>query len=112
MIDIDSLTQAQLFDLNNRIVARLKFLQHMQAHASMLDFSLGERVAFQPPGHPLLHAVITKYNRKTVTVITDEGRQWTVAPDFLRKVLTPDGSHTAPHAASNHGAAASAGALR
>ena len=112
MIDIDSLTQAQLFDLNNRIVARLKFLQHMQAHASMLDFSLGERVAFQPPGHPLLHAVITKYNRKTVTVITDEGRQWTVAPDYLRKVLTPDAPQHTPHSAPNPNAFTSAAALR
>jgi hypothetical protein len=51
-IDIDKLTEPELVDLNNRIVARLRFLQQMRAHASMLAFSLGERVSFQPDGHP------------------------------------------------------------
>jgi hypothetical protein len=85
-IDIDKLTEPELVDLNNRIVARLKFLQQMRAHASMLEFSLGERVSFQPDGHPVLFGIITKYNRKSVTVITEAGQHWTVAPTFLRKL--------------------------
>ena len=85
-IDIDKLTEPELIDLNNRIVARLKFLHQMRAHASMLEFSLGERVSFQPDGHPVLFGVITKYNRKSVTVITENGQHWTVAPTFLRKL--------------------------
>lgn len=85
-IDIDTLTEPELVDLNNRIVARLRFLQQMRAHASMLEFSLGERVSFQPDGHPVLFGVITKYNRKSVTVITETGQHWTVAPTFLRKI--------------------------
>ena len=85
-IDIDKLTEPELVDLNNRIVARLRFLQQMRAHASMLEFSLGERVSFQPEGHPVLFGVITKYNRKSVTVITETGQHWTVAPTFLRKI--------------------------
>ncbi len=85
-VDIDKLTERELIDLNNRIVARLKFLQQMRAHASMLDFSLGERVSFQPDGHPVLFGVITKYNRKSVTVITESGQHWTVVPTFLRKI--------------------------
>lgn len=82
-IDIDKLTEAELIDLNNRVVARLKFLQQMRAHARMLDFSIGQRVVFQPEGHPPLTGVIAKYNRKTVTVITDNGQQWNVSPVFL-----------------------------
>ena len=85
-IDIDKLTEAELIGLNNRIVARLKFLQQMRAHASMLEFSIGERVAFQPDGHPELYGIITKYNRKSVTVITENGQHWNVAPTFLRKM--------------------------
>ena len=85
-IDINKLTEPELVDLNNRIVARLRFLQQMRAHASMLEFSLGERVSFQPEGHPVLFGVITKYNRKSVTVITETGQHWTVAPSFLRKI--------------------------
>ena len=84
-IDIDKLTESELIDLNNRVVARLKFLHEMRLHARMLDFSIGERVSFQPEGHPLLSGIITKYNRKTVTLITESGQQWNVAPVFLRK---------------------------
>jgi hypothetical protein len=36
-IDIDRLTEADLIDLNNWIVARLRFLREMRAHAEMLD---------------------------------------------------------------------------
>ena len=86
-ININNLTEAELVDLNNRIVARLKFLQQMRAHASMLEFCIGERIAFQPQGHPVLHAIIVKYNRKSVTVITEAGQQWTVAPTFLQKIV-------------------------
>ena len=85
-IDIDKLNESELIDLNNKIVARLKFIQQMRAHASMLEFSLGEKVSFQPSGHPTLFGIITKYNRKSVTVITESGQSWTVAPAFLRKI--------------------------
>lgn len=91
MIDIDKLSEQELIDLNNRVVARLKFLRDMRAHASMLEFSLGERVTFQPDGHPPLFGVITKYNRKSVTVITEQGQHWTVAPSFLRKLKRAEG---------------------
>ena len=33
--------------------------------------------------------VITRYNKKTVTVITDTGQRWNVAPQFLRHALEP-----------------------
>jgi hypothetical protein len=85
-IDIDTLTEAELIAFNNRIVARLRFLQEGRAHAAMLAFRVGERVAFQPAGQPLLTGVITKYNRKTVTVLTEHGQHWNVAPTFLRTV--------------------------
>ena len=95
-IDIDKLTEAELIDLNHRIVARLKVIAELRAHASMLEFRIGERVSFQPDGHPLLNGILTKYNRKSVTVITEQGQHWNVAPGFLRKVE----SHAASPAAS------------
>ena len=44
-----------------------------------------ERVTFHPDGHPSLFGIVTRYNRKTVTVITDTGQHWNVAPRLLRK---------------------------
>jgi len=84
-IDIDSLTEADLIDLNNRIVERLRFLHQMRSHAEMLEFRIGDRVEFQPDGQPLVVGMLTRYNKKTVTVITDAGQRWNVAPGFLRR---------------------------
>ncbi len=89
-IDIDKLTEEELIDLNNRIVARLRFLNQMRAHSQMLDFRIGDRVTFQPEGRPALFGIITRYNKKTVTVITDNGQHWNVAPGLLRKANPPD----------------------
>jgi len=84
-IDIDKLTEAELTDLNNRIVARLRFLSQMRAHAQMLEFKIGDRVSFQPEGHRGVVGMLTRYNRKTVTVITDDGQRWNVSPTLLRR---------------------------
>ena len=93
-IDIDKLTEEELIDLNNRIVARLRFLNHMRAHSQMLDFRIGDRVTFHPEGHPQLFGIVTRYNRKSLTVITDSGQRWNVAPRLLRKVVTPSSTDT------------------
>lgn len=84
-IDIDRLTEEELIDLNHRVVERLRFLSQMRAHSRMLDYKIGERVTFHPDGHPPLFGIVTRYNRKTVTVITDAGQHWNVAPGVLRR---------------------------
>jgi hypothetical protein len=94
-IDIDKLTEEQLIDLNNRIVARLRFSHQMRAHSQMLDFRIGDRVTFQPEGRPALFGIITRYNKKTVTVITDNGQHWNVARGLIRRASSDEG--TEPH---------------
>jgi len=88
-LNIDLLTEAELIDLNNKIVERLKFLQQMRAHSAMLEFSVGDRVAFNPHGGRPISGVLMKYNRKTVTVIADDGQRWNVSPGYLRKAAAP-----------------------
>ncbi len=85
-IDIDRLTEAELVDLNHRIVERLRLLHQMRSHAEMLEFRIGERVEFQPKDQPLVVGMLTRYNKKSVTVITDSGQRWSVAPRVLRRV--------------------------
>ena len=91
-IDINALTEAELIDLNNRIVERLKFLHQARAHARMLDFRIGDRVCFEPEGRPVVFGMVTRYNKKTVTVIADTGQRWNVAPNFLRHVVEAQGT--------------------
>jgi hypothetical protein len=93
-IDIDKLTEEELIDLNHMIVERLRLLSQMRAHSQMLDFKIGDQVSFQPEGRPPVVGMMTRYNKKTVTVITDSGQHWNVAPGLLRKAASPDTSAT------------------
>lgn len=86
IIDIDKLTESELIDLNNRVVERLRFMQHARAHATMLRFSIGDRVTFEPDMRGPVFAVIVRYNKKSVSVLADDGQRWTVAPGLLRPV--------------------------
>jgi hypothetical protein len=88
-IDIDQLTEPELVDLNHRIVERLRFLQQMRAHAQMLAFRIGDRVTFQADGHGAVEGMLTRYNRRSVTVITDDGHHWNVAPALLSRAAVP-----------------------
>lgn len=88
MIDIDRLTESELIDLNHRIVARLRFIRQLDAHATMLEFRIGERVTFHPDGRASVSGMITKYNKRTVTVVTDDGHRWNVAPQYLERITT------------------------
>ena len=96
-IDIDALTESELIDLNHRIVARLQFLRQLEAHASMLEFRIGERVTFHPEGRAAITGMITRYNKKTVSIVTDDGQRWNVAPRFLERAV--------PRSAPSHGKA-------
>jgi hypothetical protein len=84
-IDIDNLSEAELIDLNHRIVERLRFTGQMRAHMSMLEFAIGDRVAFQSDRMEIISGVLIRYNKKTVTVIAGDGRRWNVSPGLLHK---------------------------
>lgn len=88
-IDIDRLTEAELIDLNRRIVERLRFLHQMRAHRQMLTFSIGERVTFEAEDGRTVTGTLIRYNKRSVTVIAEDGHRWNISPNFLRKIATP-----------------------
>ena len=85
-VDIYKLTEEELIDLNHRIVERLKFLQSYHTHEQMMEFSPGDQVSFEPRGQGKKIGTLVKFNKKTVTVITDTGQKWNVSPHLLTKV--------------------------
>ena len=93
-IDIDELSESELIDLNNKIVQRLRFLKQKLAHEQMLKFKIGDRVTFYPEGLPPVVGMLTRYNRKTVTVITDDGQHWNVSPSLLRNAVSENAAFT------------------
>jgi len=53
---------------NHRIVEYLMFLGETQTHSRMLEFGVG---------------MLTRYNKKTLAIITDNGQRWNIAPGVL-----------------------------
>ena len=46
--------------------------------------------------HGLIEGILTRYNKRTVTVITDDRRQWNVSPGFLRRVARSKTAEATP----------------
>ena len=40
----------------------------------------------------MLIGVLTRYNKKTVTVITEGGERWNVAPGLLHRIVEANGA--------------------
>jgi hypothetical protein len=91
-IDIDSLSYDELVELNHKIIERLKFLDSMHTHNEMMRFSPGDKICFEAPGRGKLFGTLVKYNKKTVTVITESGQKWNVSPHLLSKVKNVKGN--------------------
>ena len=85
-VDLDSLSEDELRELNRLTAERLNMLYRLRTHARMLDFRLGERISFQPQGLERQYGVVIRLNTKTITVVTDAGERWTVSPSGLRHV--------------------------
>ena len=85
-IDIDQLSAEELVALNHRIVERLKMLESLEAHKSMMQFHPGARVSFDSSHNERMTGTIMKFNRKTVTVVTDNGQRWNISPHLLSPV--------------------------
>lgn len=88
-IDIESLNEEELSELNHRIVERLKHFESLHTHQEMMQFSVGELVSFEPSGRGLQTGTLVKYNKKTVTVIAENGRRWNVSPQLLSRAQKP-----------------------
>ena len=97
-IDIDGLSEDELIDLNHRVVERLKYLESYQTHQEMMRFSPGCKVSFQSKGGNTQIGTLVKFNKKTVTVITESGQKWNVSPHLLNlvKEVTNNGNINRP----------------
>jgi hypothetical protein len=95
-IDLSGYTEAELVELNHRVVERIRALRQARVRATMTEFKLGDRVSFQPePGQEVVGTIV-RLNRKSVTVATADGAQWRVAPVLLNRC---EGDHRASESA-------------
>ncbi|MGD0464312.1 MAG: hypothetical protein ABSB74_17655 [Tepidisphaeraceae bacterium] len=81
---LDRLTEEELVQLNHVVIERLRLIQQIRSHGQMMNFRLGQRVQFKNASGQIIRGVITRYNRKSVTIVADDAVQWRVAPGLLQ----------------------------
>ena len=84
-IEISALTNEELMALNHRIVDLLKRRQERQAGKALEKFALGDLVFFDSEDGSRIKGVVTKINRKTISVQTKDQGRWRVSPMFVHK---------------------------
>ncbi|OTA14553.1 hypothetical protein Xvie_03644 [Xenorhabdus vietnamensis] len=85
---VDEMPEAVLRTLHDRIVNRLNMLQRQRTMQSMADFRPGDVVSFQTDGDEII-GILVRLNKKSVTVHTENGNRWNVAPQLLTLVKRP-----------------------
>nr|WP_234892086.1 hypothetical protein [Sinorhizobium meliloti] len=89
-INLDGLSEAELIELHDAVVDRLHFLHQQKTAHALLGLAIGERVVFEDNYGQTQAGSVIRRNRKTVTVHGDNGRQWNVSPQLLRKEKRTD----------------------
>jgi len=81
---IDDLSIDQLLELNQFICQRIDELQEQETLQALSQLRVGLKVTFEGREGPVL-GIVTKINRKSVTVLGDDGKkQYKVSPGLLR----------------------------
>jgi hypothetical protein len=71
--------------LNRMVVERLNLLAQARCTVQLAQFAEGDRVCFTTNDGADKHAVVLRLNKKTASLLTDDGQNWKVSPMLLRK---------------------------
>lgn len=90
---IDGLQDSELRLLHVQLGERYRLIRRAQEMQALREFRLMDRVFFHHASEHITGTVI-RINQRTLSVLTDTGRRWTVAPEFLHheEVSSPPNS--------------------
>lgn len=81
---IKELSEDELVYLNKLVVERIRYLRQVETTNQMAIFNLGDNVEYQDNHGAMLQGRVIKINKKTLTVLMDDRKQWNVHPGFLK----------------------------
>lgn len=83
---INRLSEDDLRFLNRLIVERIKLISQARATSLLANFTKGDRVVFRAPDGHEVEGFVLRLNKKSVSIITNDGHQWNVSPGLLNLV--------------------------
>jgi len=83
---IKELAEDELVYLNKLVVERIRYLRQVETTNQMAIFNLGDIVEFQDNHNTILQGRVIKINKKTLTVLMADKKQWNVHPAYLKLI--------------------------
>ena len=80
------LNEEQLIQLNYIIVERIKLFHKAKNLKALGDFNVGDTVSFDYYGQEII-GIIKRLNQKSVSLTAQDGKEWKVTPNFLKKFI-------------------------
>lgn len=80
--------EEDLLFLNRMVVERLNLLAQARSTVQLAQFAEGDRVHFTTNDGAVKQATVVRLNKKTASLLTDDGQHWKVSPALLRKQVT------------------------
>ncbi len=77
--------EQDLLYLNRMVVERLNLLAQAKSTVQLAQFTEGDQVHFTTGDGITKYALVVRLNKKTASLLTDDGQNWKVSPQFLRK---------------------------
>jgi uncharacterized cupredoxin-like copper-binding protein len=71
--------------LNRMVVERLNLLAQARSTVQLAQFAEGDLVEFATRDGTVKRGAVVRLNKKTASLLTDDGQHWTVSPALLRK---------------------------
>lgn len=89
-INIENLSIEELVGLNKKIISRMKELNSQKQAKAALKFRMGDIVSFVKTDDNVKEVGLILSIRKTrITILTENGKQWTVSPALLSSEEKP-----------------------
>jgi preprotein translocase subunit YajC len=82
-VRIEDLTLEQLLAMNKMICQRIRELRERKTLQALIELQLGMDVVFDTTEGPVF-GIVTKINRKTVSVMAEDGTHYRVSPSLLK----------------------------
>lgn len=86
MKSIEEMCKCELIELNQRVVERIRYLSQMEAQEKMQSLYYGDVVSFKTQDGITINGKVERFNKKSVSLIDEEGLLWRVSPQLLKKV--------------------------
>jgi len=87
MKKIEEMCIHELVALQKNVVERIRYLIQMESQEKMQSFYFGDKVCFENNDGRTIFGKIEKFNKKSVSIIDEQGLDWRVSPQLLRKIV-------------------------